>query len=128
MGPLFVLVSPCFRGNVIVACTIGSFLYSLDNFLLKNVIVFFLGNQISKWCSFEERAIFDLLFKFFSHQGKDTKIPSAHISLTCTYFTQPMDFFAIPILQKLQICHVWFLFGVTPDVDSFSCHFGVINR
>ena len=48
----------------------------------KNVIVLFFGNQISKWRSFEKRAIFDLLFKFFSHQGKVTKIPSAHISLT----------------------------------------------
>ena len=30
----------------------------------------------------KKRAIFDLLFTFFSHQGKVTKIPSAHISLT----------------------------------------------
>ena len=28
------------------------------------------GNQISKWRSFEKRVIFDLLFPFFSHQGK----------------------------------------------------------
>ena len=82
MGPLLVLVSPCFRENVVVTCKIGSFLCSLDNLLQKNVIVFFLGNQISKWCSFEKRAIFDLLFTSFSYQGKVTKIPSAHISLT----------------------------------------------
>ena len=56
------------------------FLCSLDHFLLKNVIVFFFGNKISKWCSFEKKVIFDLLLTFFSHQGKDTKIPSAHIS------------------------------------------------
>ena len=61
---------------------IGSFLCSLNNLLQKNVIVFFFGNQISKWRSFEKRAIFDLLFTFFSYQGKVTKIPSAHISLT----------------------------------------------
>ena len=49
MGPLLVLVSPGFSENVIVTCKIGSFLCSLDNFLLpKNVIVFFFGNQISK--------------------------------------------------------------------------------
>ena len=82
MGPWLVLVSPCFRENVVATCKIGSFLCSLDNLLQKNVIVFFFGNQISKWCSFEKRAIFDLLFTFFSHQGKVTKIPSAHISLT----------------------------------------------
>ena len=61
---------------------IGSFLCSLANLLQKNVIFFFFGNQISKWRSFEKRAIFDLLFTFFSYQGKITKIPSAHISVT----------------------------------------------
>ena len=85
MGTLFVLVSSCFRKNVVVTCKIGSFLCSLDNLLQKNVIAFFFGNQISKWRSFENRAIFDLLFTFFSHQGKVTKIPSAHISLTYIY-------------------------------------------
>ena len=69
MGPLLVLVSPCFRENVVLTCKIGSFLCSLDNFLQKNVIVFFFGNQISKWRSFE-----DFTF-FFSYQGKVTKIP-----------------------------------------------------
>ena len=82
MGPLLVLVSSCFRENIVATCKIGSFLCSLDNLLQKNVIVFFLENQISKWRSFEKRAIFDLLFTFFSYQGKDTKIPSTHISLT----------------------------------------------
>ena len=65
MGPLLVLVSPCLRENVVLTYKIGSFLCSLDNLLLKNVIVFFFGNQISKWRSSEERAIFDLLFTFF---------------------------------------------------------------
>ena len=82
MGSWLVLVSPCFRENVVATCKIGSFLCSLDNLLQKNVIVFFFGNQISKWHSFEKWAIFDLLFTFFSHRGKVTKIPSAHISLT----------------------------------------------
>ena len=53
MGPLLVLVCPCFRENVVVKCKIVSFVFSLDNFLLKNVIVFLFGNQISKWRSFE---------------------------------------------------------------------------
>ena len=47
MSPLFVLVCPCFRENVILTCQIVPFLCSLDNFLLKNVIIFFVGNQIS---------------------------------------------------------------------------------
>ena len=82
MGPWLVLVSPFFRENVVATCKIGSFLCGLDNLLQENVIVFFFRNQISKWRSFEKRAIFDLLFTFVSHQGKVTKLPSAHISLT----------------------------------------------
>ena len=82
MGPWLVLVSPCFMENVVATCIIGSFSCSLDNLLQKNVIVLSFGNQISKWRSFEKGAIFDLLFTFFSQQGKVTKIPSAHISLT----------------------------------------------
>ena len=73
MGPWLVLLSPCFRENVVATCKIGSFLCNLDNLLQKNIIVLFFGNQISKWRSFEKRAIFDLLFTFFSHQGKVTK-------------------------------------------------------
>ena len=82
MGPLLVLVSPCFRENIVVTCKIGSFLCSLENLLQKNVIVFFFENQISRSRSFEKGAIFNLLFTFSIHQGKVTKIPSAHISLT----------------------------------------------
>ena len=82
MGPLLVLVSNCFRENVVVTCKIESFLCNLDNLLSKIVIVFFFGNQISKWRSFEKRAIFDLPFTFFSYQGNVTKIPSVHIILT----------------------------------------------
>ena len=125
------LVSPCFRENVVVTCKIGWFLCSLDNLLQKNVIVFFFRNQISKWRSFEKRAIFDLLFTFFSHQGKVTKIPSAHISLThihtCILLTL-LTFIALPILKKIWIYQVWFLFGMSPGVDSYLRHFGTINK
>ena len=82
MGSWLVLVSPCFKENVVATCKIGPFLCSLDNLPQKNVIVLFFGNQISKWRSFEKRAIFDLLFTFSSHQGKVIKIPSANISNT----------------------------------------------
>ena len=110
MGTLFVLVSPCFRENVVVTCKIGSFLCSLDNLLQKNVIVLFFENQISKWRSFEKRAIFDLLFTFFSHQGKVTKIPSAHILLTFIHlFCSPYWLFLpYQFWKKLQIYRVCF--------------------
>ena len=104
MDPLLVFVSPCFRENVVVTCKIGPILCNLDNLLQKNAIVFFFENQISKWCSCEKRAIFDLLFTFFSYQGKVTKIPSAHISLTYIhtymYFDHPIDFFCLTNFKK----------------------------
>ena len=130
MGPWLVLVSPCFRENVVATCKIESFLCSLDNLLQKNVIVLFFGNQISKWRSFEKRAIFDLLFTFSGHQGKLQKFLQ-HISQThiYTYFAHPIDCFALPILKKnIQIYQVRFLFGMSPGVDSYSRHFGTINK
>ena len=45
MGPWLVLVSPCFRENVVATCKIGSFLCSLDLLLHKNVFVLCFGNQ-----------------------------------------------------------------------------------
>ena len=112
MGPWLVLVSPCFRENVVATCKIGSILSSLDNLLQKNVIVLFFGNQISKWRSFEKkRAIFDLLFTFSSHQEKVTKIPSAHISNTYIHtriLLTLLTFFALPILKKYEFIRYGF--------------------
>ena len=110
MGPWLVLVSPCFRENVVATCKIGSFLCSLDNLLQKNVIVFLFGNQSSNWRSFEKRVIFDLLFTFFSHQGKLQKFLQ-HISHshTYTYFAHPIDSFALPILKEIRIYQILFI-------------------
>ena len=58
MGPWLVLVSTCFRENVVAKCKIGSFLCSLDNLLQKNVIVLFFENQISKRRSFKKKGYF----------------------------------------------------------------------
>ena len=73
MGPWLVLVSPCFRENVVATCKIGSDLCSLDNLLQKNVIVLFFGNQISKWRSFEKKGYFWPTFHIFLSPGKSYK-------------------------------------------------------
>ena len=101
MGPWLVLVSPCFRGNVVATYQIRPFLCSLDNLLQKNVIVFFFGNQISKWRSFEKRAIFDVLFTFLVTRKKLQKFLQ-HISHshTYTYFAHPIDFFCLTNFEK----------------------------
>ena len=86
MGSWLVLVFPCFRENEVATCKIGSFLCSLDNLLQKlsekrNCFLFWKSN-FKMALIWKKRAIFDLLFTFFTYQGKVTKIPSAHISLT----------------------------------------------
>ena len=70
MGPWLVLVSPCFRENVVATCKIGSFLCSLDNLLQKNVIVLFFENQISKWRSFEKRIFLTYFSNFLVTRKK----------------------------------------------------------
>ena len=44
------------------------------------------------------------------------------------YFAHPIDFFALQILKKIRTYQVWFLFGMSPGIDSYSCHFGEINK
>ena len=94
MGPWLVLVSPCFRENVVVTFKIGSFLCSLDNLLQKSVIVLFFGNQISKWRSFEKRLFLTYFSHFLVTREKLQKFLQ-HISHshTYTYFAHPIDFF-----------------------------------
>ena len=119
MGPMLVLVSPCFRESVNVTCKIVSFLCSLDQFHLKTAIVFLFGNQISKWRSFEKKGYFDLLFTFLVNREKTQKFLQ-HVSHlhTYTYFAHPIDFLPAQFCKKMRIYHVWFLFGVIPGVDS----------
>ena len=75
---------------------------------------------------------FDLLFTFFSQQGKVTKILSAHISLAYIHVFCLIFFFFFFCLtnfeKKIRIYQVWFLFGMIPGVDSYSRHFGTINK
>ena len=83
MGPWLVLVSPCFRENVVATCKFESFLCSLDNLLQKHVIVLFLFKIKFQNGAHLKKGLFLTYFShFFSYQGKVTKIPSAHISLT----------------------------------------------
>ena len=97
MGPWLVLVFPCFRENAVATCKIGSFLCSLDNLLQKNIIVLFFGNKISKWRSFEKRAIFDLLFTFLVTRESykksfSTYLTHIHTRILLTLFFLPYQF------------------------------------
>ena len=113
MGPLLVLVSPCFRENVVVTCKIGSFLCSLDNILQKNIIVFWKSNfkMVLIW-----KGLFLTYFSHFLVTMEKLQKILQHISHSpmYMYFAHPIDLFALPSLKKYEFIRycfslVWFL-------------------
>ena len=118
-GPLLVLVSPCFKENVVGTCKIGSFLCSLDNLLQKSIIIFFFENQISKWCSFLTYFSHFLVTRESYKNSFSTYLTHIH---ACILLTQ-LTFFALPILKKntnlsgmvsLWCCNSWCWFIFAP--------------
>ena len=106
MGPLLALVSPCFRETVVVIVTNCHmqnwvFLCSLDNLIQKNVIVFFLENQISKWRSFE-KGLFLTYFSHFLVTREKLQKFLWHVSHSHTYmyFAHPIDIFCLSNFEK----------------------------
>ena len=135
MGPCLVLVSPYFRENVVATCKIGSFLCSLDNLLQKNVIVFCLEIKFQNGAHLRK----GLFLTYFSHslvtgQGKVTKIPSAHISLTYIHiFCSPywLNFYLTNFEKNTNLSgtfSLWYESWCSHSCHSHSCHFGTINK
>ena len=129
MGTLFVLVSPCFRETVVVTCKIGSFLYSLDNLLQKNIFVFFLEIKFQNGAHLK-KGLFLTYFSHFLVTSEKLQKFLQHISHSHTYmyFAPPTDFVCLTNFEKIWIYQVWFLFGTSPGVDSYLRHFGTINK
>ena len=79
---------------------------------------------------------------YFWHTFHIFKLPGkSYKNSFSTYLTHIQTFFALPILKtkqkqkqkqnktkKKRIYQVWFLFGMIPGVDSYSRHFGTINK
>ena len=137
MGPWLVLVSPCFRENVVVTCKIESFLCSLDNLLQKNVIVLFFWKSNFKMALVWKKDYFWPIFHIFLvTREKLQKIPSVHISLTYIHVLCSPYWLFLPYqfwlkkqkTKKKRIFQTRFLFGMSPGVDSYSRHFGTINK
>ena len=134
MGQWLVLVSPCFRENVVATCKIGSFLCSLDNLLQKKVIVFSLleikfqnGAHLKKGLFLTYHSHFlvtrEKLQKFLQH------ISHSHTYTYVSAICHPIDFFCFTNFEKkIRIYQIRFLFGMSPGVDSYSRHFGTINK
>ena len=103
MGPLLVLVSPCFGENVVLTWQIGSFLCNLDNILQKNVFFLFLEIKFQNGAHLKKGLFltYFLHFFFFGHQRKLQKLVQ-HISHSHTnmYFAHPIDFFCLTNFEK----------------------------
>ena len=101
------------------------------NLLQKNVIALFFGEPNFKMALIcFKGAIFDLLFTFFSHQGKLQKFLQhddltplhTHILLTLLIFLALRNF-----EKKYEFIRYGFCLIMCPGVDSYSRHF-VINK
>ena len=101
MGTLFVLVSPCFRENVVVTFKIGSFLCSLDTLLQKNVIVFFFEIKFHNGAHLK-KGLFLTCFSHFLVTREKLQKFLQHISHSHTYmyFAHPIDFFCRSNFEK----------------------------
>ena len=130
MGPWLALVSLCFRENGDATCKIGSFLFSLDNSPQKNVIVLFLEIKFQNGAHLK-KGLFLTYFSHFLVTREKLQKFLQHISEThtYTYFAHPIDFFLpYQFWKKIRIYQIRFLFSMSPGVDSYSHHFGTINK
>ena len=75
----------------------------------------------------EKKAIFDLLFTFLVINVKRHKNPFSTY-LTYIYTRILLTLLPYQFLQKIRIYRVWFLFGVTSGIDSYSRHSGTTNK
>ena len=77
-----------------------------------------------------KRGYFWPTFHIFLSPGKSYKksfstyLTHIHTRILLTLLT----FCALPILKRTRIYQIRFLFGMSPGVDSYSRHFGTINK
>ena len=111
MGPLLVLVSPCFRENVVVTCKIGSFLCSSEK---RRPNCFLFWKSFFKMALIWKKGLFWPTFHIFCYQGKLQKslqhslLTHIHTCILLTLLTfLPYQFWK----KKIRIYQVWSLFG-----------------
>ena len=100
----------------------------------QNVFVSFFGSQFQNGAHLKKKGLFLTYFSHFLVTREKLQKFLQHISHshTYTYFAHPIDFFCQTNFEKKKkkkrIYHVRFLFGMSPGVDSYSRHFGTINK
>ena len=101
MGSWLVLVSPCFRKNVVATFKTGSILCSLDNLLQQNVLLSFSEIKFKNGAHLK-KGLFLTYFSHFLFTREKLQIFLQHISHshTYTYFAHPIDFFCLTNFEK----------------------------
>ena len=112
MGPLLVLVSPCFRENVDLShAKFGLFFCNLDNLLQKNVIVFFLEIKFQNGAHLQ-KGLFLTYFSHFLVTREKLQKFLRHVSHSHTYslnvnewkFHSPIEWNSCKPLKKEWFC------------------------
>ena len=107
-SPWLVLVSPCFRENVVATCKIGSFLCGLGNLLQKNVIVLFLEIILISLILFK---IWALYCKFFKRILKTdeflVKLRRPKAPIQNNVWRQSDNRVRLPSIENGNIAHDW---------------------
>ena len=107
------------------------FLCSLDNFLLKKVIVFFLEIKCQNGTHLKK----GLFLTYFSHylvtrERHKISFPTYLTNIHTRILLTLLIFFALPILQKVTNLSCMVSLWRDPGIDSFfsPLHFGAINK
>ena len=117
MGPLLILVSSCFRENVVVTCKIGSFVGLVQIICFRKTKLFsFLEIKFQNGAHLKKGLFLTYLSHFLVTRGKLQKfLHHVSHSHTYTYFAHPIDFFCLTNLEKKYefirygFSLVWFL-------------------
>ena len=129
MGPWLVLVSPCFRENVVATYA------KLGLFCVVWIIYFRKTHCSLFWKSNFKMALIwkkGLFLTHFSHflVTRETlqKLLQQYLTHKHIFCSPYCLFLPYQFWKKIQIYLIPFLFGMSPGVDSHSHHFGTINK
>ena len=119
--------------NCCCCCCCCFFVCSLDNLLQKNVILFFFRKTNFKMALIWIKGLFLTYFPHFLVTREKLQKFLLYITHSHTYIhvfcpLYRLFFCLTNFEKKIRIYQVWFPSGVIPGVDSYSCHFGAINK
>ena len=130
MGPWLVLVSPCLRKKCSCHMQNWVFFVLFRYFTSENRNFSLFSKSNFKMALIWKRGYFWPSFHIFESPGKSYKnsfstyLKHIHTRILLTL----LNFLPYQYWKKIRNYQVRFLFGICPGVDSYSRHFGTINK